>query len=431
MVPAFSIVMAAYNRGRHIVPTIRSVLAQSFTDYELLIVGDACDDDTEAVVRPFLSDRVIWRNLETRAGNQFGPNNAGIEMARGRYIAYIGHDDIWAPDHLAALNRAFSGAADIAFAVAGCICYGPPGSGIYFVSGLFEDDSAKFEHHFPPCSFAHRRDATDRFGLWRSPRTMSRITDADFLLRAAQAGLKFVSTGTISVHKIAADFGRYLCYVRQESSEQQALLEMLSKHDFPAFIAAIVDHAQRRGTYMALRHPDYTRIPEGFFADRSARSRGLARPPLAELNGKFLLEQSDERRGMDWGDLRTMHSIHYRWSGPNPRPKMLLPVSSRRKVDLRIGIIDSSDRRVLETLTLRINGVAKPWTFHRRYDGSNRAILRCVTPLKDTDHSIIELDMTGGSPVKELLCDINGRPERLAVSRISVRPLPWHKRLWQ
>src|SRR4030095_5903858 len=123
MAPVFSIVMAAYNRGRHIVPTIRSVLAQSFTDYELLIVGDACDDDTEAMVRPFLSDRVIWRNLETRAGNQFGPNNAGIEMARGRYIVYIGHDDIWAPDHLAALNRAFSGAADIAFAVAGCICY--------------------------------------------------------------------------------------------------------------------------------------------------------------------------------------------------------------------------------------------------------------------------------------------------------------------
>jgi len=73
MQPAFSIVMAVYHRSRHIVPTIKSVLQQSFADYELIMVGDCCTDDTADVVKPFLSERVIWRNLKTRAGNQFAP----------------------------------------------------------------------------------------------------------------------------------------------------------------------------------------------------------------------------------------------------------------------------------------------------------------------------------------------------------------------
>ena len=51
MRPAFSVVMAVYNRSRHIVPTIKSVLQQSFADFELIMVGDCCTDDTAAVER--------------------------------------------------------------------------------------------------------------------------------------------------------------------------------------------------------------------------------------------------------------------------------------------------------------------------------------------------------------------------------------------
>jgi glycosyltransferase involved in cell wall biosynthesis len=127
MQPAFSIVMAVYNRSRHIVPTIKSVLQQSFADFELIMVGDCCTDDTAEVVKPFLSERVIWRN-KARAGNQFAPNNAGIEMARGRYIAYLGHDDLWAPGHLSALHRTFLARPDSSIAASGCVCYGPPAS---------------------------------------------------------------------------------------------------------------------------------------------------------------------------------------------------------------------------------------------------------------------------------------------------------------
>ena len=61
--PYFSIVLATYNRGQHIVPTIESVLRQTFSDYELIVVGDGCDDDTEQAVAAFPSERISWQNL--------------------------------------------------------------------------------------------------------------------------------------------------------------------------------------------------------------------------------------------------------------------------------------------------------------------------------------------------------------------------------
>src|SRR5262245_27393762 len=77
--PPFSVVMATYNRGRHILPTIQSVIQQSFQHFELLIIGDRCTDDTEAVISPFLSERIRWRNQREHKGSQSSPNNAGIE----------------------------------------------------------------------------------------------------------------------------------------------------------------------------------------------------------------------------------------------------------------------------------------------------------------------------------------------------------------
>src|SRR5262245_46935479 len=102
--PFFSVIVSTYGRGKHIKPTIESVLKQNDQDFELLVVGDGCADETEAIVSPYLSHRVAWHNLEKRGGSQSFPNNLGIEKSRGRWIAYLGHDDIWSPRHLEALR---------------------------------------------------------------------------------------------------------------------------------------------------------------------------------------------------------------------------------------------------------------------------------------------------------------------------------------
>jgi glycosyltransferase involved in cell wall biosynthesis len=107
--PIVSVVIATYNWSSVLRFAIASVLAQSFRDFELLVVGDCCSDDSETVVRSFNDNRVSWHNLEENYGNQFGPNNQGLALACGRYIAYLGHDDLWHPDHLTVGVRAHRG----------------------------------------------------------------------------------------------------------------------------------------------------------------------------------------------------------------------------------------------------------------------------------------------------------------------------------
>src|SRR3954462_3554025 len=98
--PAASVIIAAYNRARILGYAIRSVLQQDFTDWELIVIGDGCTDESEAVVRSFDDPRIVWENLPVNSGGQSAPNNRGIEKARGRHIFFLGQDDLYFADHL-------------------------------------------------------------------------------------------------------------------------------------------------------------------------------------------------------------------------------------------------------------------------------------------------------------------------------------------
>jgi glycosyltransferase involved in cell wall biosynthesis len=98
--PTVSVVTATYNRAQCLRYSVASVLAQTVADLELIVVGDACTDETGEVLASFDDPRVRFVNLERNVGEQSGPNNAGVAMARGRLIAFCNHDDLWFPDHL-------------------------------------------------------------------------------------------------------------------------------------------------------------------------------------------------------------------------------------------------------------------------------------------------------------------------------------------
>lgn len=104
--PLVSVVLATYNWPSVLSYAIQTVLWQTFTDFELLIIGDCCTDHTEAIVRSFNDPRICWHNLPKNSGNQAGPNNAELELARGKYIAYMHQDDLWMPTHLDVLVKA-------------------------------------------------------------------------------------------------------------------------------------------------------------------------------------------------------------------------------------------------------------------------------------------------------------------------------------
>lgn len=426
MTPVFSIILSTWNRGSRILPTIESVLRQSFESYELLIVGDRCDDDTEAAVTPHLSERVSWFNLKERWGSQSGPNNAGIARSRGRYIVYLGHDDLWAPDHLAALAQAYRADPEASFAVSGCIYYGPPGSGYHLVSGMFDDEEVKFTDFFPPSSFSHRREVTTEIGGWRVSEEIRATVDADLLLRAAKAGMRFVSTKRITVHKFAAGL-RYLSYAMPDCEEQRLVLSMMAQPGFDDLVSAVLARSRATGLFMGLKYPDFDIVSPGFYHDLSRTGKGILRPPLVPLAGKAVMPQDDDVRPLDWGIVNRSGDRLFRWSGPNPRPRLLLPFTAPGRTQLSFVIHDASDAEVLDTLHLKVNGVVAPWQFRRRNGSGRRAVVEANAVLRAHDHSIVEFDLTGGTSLEDLFRCVDGWPVRIALGEVRLRP---ERRRW-
>ncbi|MFB2726381.1 glycosyltransferase family 2 protein [Shewanella mangrovisoli] len=95
-----SIVMPAYNVAGFIATSIESVLSQSFSNWELLIVNDCSTDNTVRDIEPYLADcRIKLINNNKNLGGA-GSRNVAIEAAQGRYLAFLDSDDLWAKDKL-------------------------------------------------------------------------------------------------------------------------------------------------------------------------------------------------------------------------------------------------------------------------------------------------------------------------------------------
>ena len=97
--PLVSVTICCYNSERYIVQTIQSVLDQTFTDFELIIVNDGSTDRTEEIVLGFADPRIRYEYQENRG--LAATRNRTLELARGKYVAFLDHDDLWMPDKLA------------------------------------------------------------------------------------------------------------------------------------------------------------------------------------------------------------------------------------------------------------------------------------------------------------------------------------------
>lgn len=95
-----SIIMPSYNTARFIGESIQSVLAQTYTNWELLIVDDCSTDNTDEIVQPFLSDeRIKYFKNEKNSGAAVSRNKA-LREAKGKWIAFLDSDDLWLPEKL-------------------------------------------------------------------------------------------------------------------------------------------------------------------------------------------------------------------------------------------------------------------------------------------------------------------------------------------
>jgi glycosyltransferase involved in cell wall biosynthesis len=378
------------------VPTIEAALEQTFTDFELLVIGDGVTDDTLDQV-PRSDRRVSVVALPPPNSGQARPNNAGIAAARGSYVAYLGHDDIWMPDHLAALAQVFEETGcDVA--VSGCAFHGPPGTDSIDITGLFENSEDARRHFFPPTSFAHRLSLAPQIGGWRAPHTIHAPVDSDFLLRSVGAGARFVSTGRVTAHKFTAGH-RYLSYLDQSSAEQREVLAAIRCGAIDRRICAdYVKRAKAAGTFMQMMYPNFDAFAPGDLYRASRSSRGLERVASVPLTGEVHVLPSNESRGWDWyGVEQPAGSPPFRFSGPSLRPKLLIPFTGDIPARITLHLLaritfplaDYDPEGMIDGIRLTLNGSAIEHQIRR--DDPNRIDIDIIGRLRPEQPSVLEV----------------------------------------
>jgi glycosyltransferase involved in cell wall biosynthesis len=213
-----TVIIAAYNCSHTLSCALSTVLGQTFTDFEVWVVGDCCTDDSEQIVAGFGDLRVHWFNLPQRTGSQSGPNNEGLRRARGEYIAYLGQDDLWFPWHLESLlatmekSNADSVNGMIAIMRPGRAAEGIGAPGANFTQG----------RSIPPSGWLHRRQIIEKSGLWPVPSRLTSGVDFIFQRRAFLAGCRFSGTGQLTVVKFPSP--AWKTYLRSENHPQPSYL---------------------------------------------------------------------------------------------------------------------------------------------------------------------------------------------------------------
>ncbi len=98
-IPTVSVVIPTYNRAHVVGQAIKSVLHQTFQDFEIIVVDDASADNTEEVVKGFGDPRIHYLRHKQNYGAPQA-RNSGAEIAQGEYLAFLDSDDLWYPKFL-------------------------------------------------------------------------------------------------------------------------------------------------------------------------------------------------------------------------------------------------------------------------------------------------------------------------------------------
>ena len=94
----YSVVIPLYNKEHYIAGTLRSVLTQTFPDYEVIVVDDGSTDHSLQACKTVQSDKI--RIVQQANQGVSAARNKGIELAAGEYICFLDADDTWHPDYL-------------------------------------------------------------------------------------------------------------------------------------------------------------------------------------------------------------------------------------------------------------------------------------------------------------------------------------------
>lgn len=188
------------NRAQMCKRAIESVLAQTYPDFEIIVVDDASTDDTESIVASFKDERVKYFKRKRSHGIQAIPKNKGIRVSKGEYIAFLDSDNTYRPDHLRILLKEFETTPGLDVAYGDRWVHGDS-EGI----GIFNDFSLSHllkRNYIDTSDALIKREALYYVGGWDE--RFKRFADWNLFLRLAKAGFNFKR-----VPQIITDY--YIC----------------------------------------------------------------------------------------------------------------------------------------------------------------------------------------------------------------------------
>ena len=265
MTPRVSVITATFNRAEILRFAIESVQRSTIPDWEMIVVGDACTDDSAEVVARVADDRVRFVNLESNHGEQSVPNDVGVGLARADTIAYLNHDDLYFPDHLErSLARLDATGADLVFSM---VAIARPRD-----LEALRGDEARFTllgaspvEGFEPfvtapaSGWVLRRDLVRRLGGWRSGFQLHSSSSQDFLHRAWRAGRDQRSHAHLGVLALRSG-ERPNCYVEDMSAETAWYADRMAKD--PTFRESVLTRVAANLGGRAARAKMRPRLPK-------------------------------------------------------------------------------------------------------------------------------------------------------------------------
>ena len=190
--PSVSVIIPTHNRAPLLCQAIRSVLDQSFPNYEVIVVDDGSNDDTANVVQNFEDKRVHYL-YQTNAGRS-AARNRGLALAQGGYIALLDDDDLFLPQKLASQVAFLEDRPHIDLVGSGVRIINERGATIK-IWHTWRDQpnltllNCLYGCPLPTCAVLFRRSVLDRLGSWFDPE-LDLAEDTDFFIRMLLAGCR-------------------------------------------------------------------------------------------------------------------------------------------------------------------------------------------------------------------------------------------------
>lgn len=203
--PLISIIIATFNSSHLLKFAIQSVLDSDYSHWEMIVVGDCCTDDTSETVAYFGDSRIRFINLEENSGQQAKPNNVGISMARGKYIAFLNQDDMYFPSHLSDCVADLE-IADSEIIVVPSLKILPTKREDLLsekfrvqLEGVHPDSKFSTNAFSIASSWFMRRSIVEKVGPWKMEKDLYFSPSQEWLFRASKFGVKFYFPSRVGV----------------------------------------------------------------------------------------------------------------------------------------------------------------------------------------------------------------------------------------